>query len=731
MAYDKFLIAPISDGIRRDVEPWLIPEAAFEELNNAYIFRGRIKNRVGSINVGSSTDVSEMTSRLRINVGTTDGAGTLAGTVPGGAASIGAIGQMFSIGDEIFTVTTAGAAAMITTSATATVYTFNTGTGAFDIQTSVAATAVYYYPAKPVMGFANYEAAAINDENTYAFDTFFAYQLLATGWERLDGETVPGDAQWSGTDSQFFWSITWKGATEYDYTLFTTNYNADDNIRYFDGTNWTTFTPQYGPNVNETVESARIVIPFQNRLILLNTIESFDATAATRTFQNRMRYSADSTILNALHANAFREDVVPGGSFRDAPTREAIVSAKIFKNRLIVYFERSTYEIVYLGFLDKPFVWKEINSTLGCESTFSVVSFDNAILGVGQTGIHACTGANVERIDSKIPDAVFEIRNDDGGVHRVCGIRDYYNEMVYWSIPYHDNYQTYPNRILAYNYNMNTWAFFDDIITAFGYHQPTDDLTWAEMTDEWQHYNVEWDDGAISAQQRLVIAGNQQGFTFVMFRDYEANAASQQITNITEAAGVITITSISHNLSSGDWVRIEQPEGTPELDENNYKVRRITDDTFTIDNPPIFTGPYEGGGVIRLVSKVDIYSKRFNFYSKDGNSTSITETMFLIDKHEYGELTIDYLSSTSGLSLRDSGIATNAILGTSILEMGSYGDFEDVQSKFWHTVYLQAQGESVQLRIFWSDEQMADSDIPLIPFQIHGIIVAAAPTQEL
>ena len=62
-----------------------------------------------------------------MTVGTTNGAGDLAGTVPLGALPIGAIGQMFSIGTDSFTVTTAGAADMITTSASTT-NTFNTAT---------------------------------------------------------------------------------------------------------------------------------------------------------------------------------------------------------------------------------------------------------------------------------------------------------------------------------------------------------------------------------------------------------------------------------------------------------------------------------------------------------------------------------------------------------------------------------------------------------------------------
>lgn len=725
---DKFLIAPINTGLQRDVKPWLIPEDAFEELNNAYIFRGRIKNRVGAINVGEFPDPSAYSSRLRVNVGTTDGAGNLAGTVPLGATGIGAVGQMFSVDVESFTVVLVGAAVMITTGA-ATTHTFNTATGAFDIQGAAIATDVYYYPALPVMGFVSYEREEINDELTYAFDTRFAYQLTATGWERLNVEAAPGDADWAGTDSEFFWSTTWRGTNDYSYTLFTTNYNAAERLRYFDGTTWTSWRPQYASNANETIESARIIIQFRNRLLLLNTVER-NAAGNPFTFVNRCRYSR---VGDPIAASSYREDTGGQGSFIDAPTREAIVSAAKLKNRLIVYFERSTYELVSTGNEIYPFVWQQINSTLGCESTFSVVPFDKSVLGIGQTGIHACTGANVQRIDASIPDEIFEIHNSNDGVYRVHGIRDYYNEMVYWTMPKSANFNVYPNRILAFNYKNGSWAFFDDSITAFGYHQLDASLTWQDIPDMWRDYGDQWNDATLEDKFRYVIAGNQQGYTFVMHREFNTNAISQQITNITEAAGVVTITSINHNLSSGDWVWIVLAEGITELNDNNYKVNvtSASTDTFTIDSPPAVTGTYTGNGVMLLVSKIDIKTKQFNFYVNRGVNTYMPKADFYVGKTEDGEITIDYFASSSNIQLAEAGLATGARLGSDLLETTAYTTLEGTQDRFWHAVYLQAQGECIQLRIYWDDEQMQDNAIPFTGLEIHGILFHAVPTQEL
>jgi hypothetical protein len=43
-------------------------------------------------------------------------------------------------------------------------------------------------------------------------------------------------------------------------------------------------------------------------------------------------------------------------------------------------------------------------------------------------------------------------------------------------------------------------------------------------------------------------------------------------------------------------------------------------------------------------------------------------------------------------------------------------------------VYLQADGETVQLNMYLSDDQMVDSDISECDFQMEGIILFTQPT---
>ena len=69
MSFDKFLVAPLTEGIRGDLKPFLIPDNAFEELKNAYVFRGRVKKRFGSTAMDTTAASAQqpLSSRLRIS----------------------------------------------------------------------------------------------------------------------------------------------------------------------------------------------------------------------------------------------------------------------------------------------------------------------------------------------------------------------------------------------------------------------------------------------------------------------------------------------------------------------------------------------------------------------------------------------------------------------------------------------------------------------------------------
>lgn len=795
MAFDRFLIAPINTGLQLDLKPWLIPDDAFQQMQNAYVFRGRVRKRFGSkyMGAGGNTATAQFLSRLRINVGVLTGGSTLTGTAPG---VIFQYGQAFSVGATLYTVVQSGAMFSTVVGDTGS---FNTTTGVFSISSpsNSPGTIVYFYPSTPVMGLTNYSINAINDQPSYAFDTQFVYVWTgATGWQ-LSGTynsatRVLTSAIWhdpSKTRLNYVWSENWEGATANVDELFVTNFQVtnpngasvitDDPLWEFNGTIWAPFRPYFLPkggavSAGPFVQTCRIIIVFHNRLILLNTIEDDNSgggnTGVNSWYVNRARYSFRGS---PLAVNAWYEpnqvdaagNVGAGAGFIDAATDEQIVSAEFIKDRLIVYFERSTWELAYTGNELQPFVWQKINTELGSESTFGTVPFDKTVLTIGNTGVHACSGANVERIDIKIPDEIFKIQDKNSEPSRIQGIRDYETEMVYWTITPSDEdpHLTFCNKLLVYNYRNNTWSVNDDAITAFGFFEQQTDETWATSTYSWEDNDNDWTDGITEAQFREIIAGNQQGYVFICNQGIAENASVMQLTNIAgfPGPGLMNLGIIDHTLSpatpnvSGDYIYIENAVGTmgPLINGKIFEVVQLgvapldPSQVITIQVPGANAGlSYLGGGVVKRVSNIGIKTKQWNPYVEQGRDFFLSKIDFavqrvgLFDPTYMGpQITVDYYPNSSAVSMLGTG-SSNAvtpfapIMGTGILELTPYDpafyplESAGTQQKLWHSLYFQTKGNCIELNISFSSNQITVPAIAFAPFELEAMVLHTQPT---
>lgn len=834
MAYDKFLIGfnDENSGFQTNVEPWLIGDNAFQQLNDCYILRGKVQKRFGSQYLGNS----QLTTRLRLVTDWSYLAGVYSGTVPG---VIFKVGQMFSVGNDTFTVTVTGTPGNLLCSNAATSGTFNTTTGAFVINGEAGGVDVFFYPSQPVMGLTQFFDDDTSIYHTIGFDTQFAYEFngVSNGWSRLATELAAGDSIWTGEDYQFFWSTNYLGASSAASALWVTNFNVDDGVRVYTaagvwekprlnytvgdsidttdgsgnasgtvsggvgflgqvftipattgGYTWFTVVIASGALVatsnakggpfgsgtfniatgaytfssssanmpiyftgNNYIETSKIIVQFKNRLVLLNTIEAVEGVSTE--FPFRCRFSAAGS---ALAAAAWMEDLPGNGGAIDAPTSQAIVTTQFVKDRLIIFFESSTYELAYTGNQITPFVWQKINNELGAVSTYSEVPFDKYTLGIDDNGIHACNGANVDRIDPKIPQYTFQISNEENGIDRVAGIRDYYNEMAYWTLTTANRNTTFyfPNQILVYNYVNESWSTITDSITTFGYFFFTPEsigLTWGQTTTPWGQNTNLWNSNASSSNTttiKTVIAGNQQGFVFAVKTDVTSNASVLQITNFTVTAnGQATVSCINHNLNANQYVLFSNMTGltfTDSLGNVMPKLMaRVTSsitlelaNQFTInclDNesePIIITGTYLGGGTAQIVSNLNILTKQYNFYTEQDRNMYLAKVDFLVQSTPNGQVTADYLVSSSSLSLVNEGLRTVAspgpLPGNSTLETSPYTlydfetqtfvpGFERFQARLWHPVYMWGDGECVQLSIYMTPNQMYGYSINIDP----------------
>lgn len=830
---DRFLIGYTdnSSGYQSNVKPWLLPDNAFQTLENAYVFRGRVRKRFGSIWTGTD----QLSSRLRYQVATVSGGGTASGTVPG---AIFVPGQQFSIGLDIFTVQTTGTPVTLLATNPSVTVTYNTSTGAFTVAGATPAAVVFFYPATPVMGLYEYFVISSKDYTNIAFDTQFSYKYNTStqSWIAL----TAGANTWTGTDNQFFWAINYRGTNLSSNLLWATNDNPVDGIRYFDGTTWfkpilnwfvgsqitTTdgsgnasgtapgtwfigqvFTITSGNNTTyfqvtatsgaltvsgtnggvgtgtfntstgdytftgayanapiffsalNYVPTSLLIIEFKGRLLLLNTVENVNGV--NQNFFNRVRFSS---VINPLAPEAFFS-----GGFVNAPVQEEIVTAQFIKDRLIVYFTESTFEIAYTGNEVAPFTFQKLNTELGAESTFSEIPFDRQVLGVDNIGIHACNGSNVERIDETIPQFSFNFSNDPIERERIIGIRDYYTELVYWSYPnaIRNNSFYFPNRLLVFNYINESWAIFEDSITFMGYFPfqlENSGATWGNTYTAWQDITMLWNSNADSLTTplvRSVIAGNQQGFVFILRPELNSNASVLQVTNVSGvSSGIITLNIINHNLEFGDFILLSTMNGLTFTDNTNSVVlptamATVSVDPFIAGTPNSITvqlldnglhavtiaGTYTGGGTAARVSNINIVTKQYNFYTGVDRNCYVSKIDFLVDKTNIGEVTVNYMISSSQNALVSGGIQNGSLLGTNVLETSPYTlvPFENFQDRLWHPLYFFAEGECTQFSIYMSPPQMFDYVIDsngmieytaLQDFQLNAMVIYAQPTSS-
>lgn len=686
------LIAPLEIGTIKNLKPWLTPENAFRSLINCYLYKSRIRKRFGSHLLGGSLG----SAQLQYELGKTDDQGKFSTEITLTR------GQAVEIGGKRFTIQSASPFQYYPLN---DIIKLSYADNKLQIENAPAQSSIGFFPALPVQGLLLRETGEVNFEDTVAFDTRRSYRHLNNKWVSLGGVNT-----WSGDDTNFFWGVNYRGENAYQTYLYVVNYVAADGIRYLPNTSndWIMIKPKTSEG---ELHTARLLVGFRDRLIALNTKEL--CGGAVRVYPSRARWSQFGDPRNP---DVSWLDARGRGDFRDAPTRQQIIGARIIKGHLIVYFERSTWELQYTGYDGYLFEWKQINSELGCESTFSTVPFDESVIAVGNVGIHACNGVAVGRIDEQIPKEVYKIHSCCASVERVYGIRDFVQEMVYWTVPYHRGNSRFPNRILAYNYVEKAYSYFFDSFTCFGYHQRRRDITWRnayQFYPNWRSAKEAWNSGKSRSAFPDIIAGNQQGIVFVIDPQNNTNAPSLVISEVQDR--VLTI--INHNLTLYDYIRIES---TGKIVKIN---RVISDDQIEVDE---YLTTEAAGDMVRRVSNWYVKTKQFNPGTAAGQKFSFPYIDFLIDVTKNGEMTVDYIVNSGQGSLMSQIALEDTLYGNMDLwsKPEPIDDWTMIEQEYaWHRYFPQAQGSFIQLIMTMRDAQIRDWKISSEEFVLHGFIL--------
>lgn len=754
--YQPLKITGMSTGLVQQRENFLLPDDAYPILQNAYVWREKIIRKSGF----------QLLGRLQRNIGTTDGSGNASITISPLPIQTGI--ASFSVRTNLFNdpgTTPNPATQTLITSGPGTA-TLNRITGVLTIAGSIPATPVQYFPGLPVMGIRTREIQNSANDQTIFFDQDYAYIFNAS--TNAFQEWIPGTT-WNAaginvTGTDFFWSTNYWTSDGINFgttgiKLFWVTNNSghsgatSDPPRITDGTTWLSFISGSWSqiDVTNTLYNWLANLPYRGRMVVFNTWEGLTASGPTgaQNYSNRIRWSTIGNPFIPFAAGppatgSWRDDIRGQGGFLDIPTSEDIISVGFVRDNLVIYCERSTWQLRYTGRAIAPFQIEKVNSELGVESTFSSVQFDTSLVGIGDKGIVECDSYKSERIDIKIPDFVFQFNSLNNGVSRVQGIRDFPNRLAYWTIPLVAFYPNilntnwiFPTARLLYNYENDSWAIFNDSLTALGTYQQQLSLNWMQIGVPWNLILTSWLDQ--DPADPLIVGGNQQGFIEILDQ-LSVNDVSLFISNIvTNGAGIVQITSPNHNLQNS--VKSDQqtvitigisgiPATTPfsdlnggvfaiiAIDQNNFTLLTYNPNTNEYDTPFITTlpGTYVGGGLINIRENFSVTSKKFNFLDV-GQNIQMGYLDILMATVPNGEISLNvYLNYDD--ETPSNTLENNQIVGSTPLAADTFFNATIPMSpstyavaangtKFWQRVFCPTRSNFLTLQYTFSNSQMA------------------------
>jgi hypothetical protein len=286
--------------------------------------------------------------------------------------------------------------------------------------------------------------------------------------------------------------------------------------------------------------------------------------------------------------------------------------------------------------------------------------------------------------------------------------------------------------------------------------QKTGGLTWATVGftfPTWNQWRQAWNAGVTTPEQPIIIAGTQHGFV-VQRAQGTGESSTLQIENIVGN----TVTATNHALKDGDYIVINSCIGTisSEVNAKPFRVNADPTDpnTFEIDGDPTPTGTYLGGGTITKIYRPFIQTKAFPVAWSMARKTRLGPQQYLFTRTTAGQVTVFiYLSQNytdpynNGPIIPDNNVINDGLVYSSKLFTSAEGTNLGLtpanvnlnllsgtrSSQLWHRMNTSLIGDTVQVAITLSDEQMKDPNLVLqfTDVELFGMILDVSPSQML
>lgn len=525
MDMQPFPIADFQMGMFAGREPWLSPRAAFRELTNGRIYRGRLEKRRGysrlsELGVAAATKNGTGTGANWNTIYSTfsiEADGRISNMIPETAvfqwedASAGTLEARLRIatypvdpdsGDVDPTygidVVDAGTGNTVIGSWLDVVSGFAVTWNAHPDYTGAGpnrGTLDYYAPHdKPCLGISSFKSVA-GVESILAFDQDNAYVFDDTVQAfKKDTSTYT----LSGDDQDLFW--TWP----FDNYMMVTN-GVDPVLKY---------TPGGSPTIEEIdsefdsgsagndLDTCLMVIRFKGRAVFLNTTEN-----GTR-FPRRARWSI---------AGSFETHDTTGLGFADAPSHlGSIVTAQFIADRLFVGFELGWMELVDTQTDSPAFKWEVTTARHGAVAKMGTIQDSHRLIARSEYAMEAIDPTGQYEVDVAIPDFIRDLDASQRGM--TAAARNDAYHALWWT--YARSEDSSPSRILSGQYDPKgelSWSVHTLPMLCFGGYSGSSIRTWDSFSPRsWDSLTFSWDSVRGESGYRTLLGGLSNG-TVVAF----------------------------------------------------------------------------------------------------------------------------------------------------------------------------------------------------------------------
>jgi len=469
------------------------------------------------------------------------------------------------------------------------------------------------------------------------------------------------------------------------------------------------------------ITGAKLILQYGNRLLMLGTTLT---SAAGNVIQetSTIRYSQINQALYTEDPSAWWETPIGTGGFINIAGNQAIVSAEVSYGQLILGMSFSYVKVVATSSFLQPFVSDTISNVYGSICPFSSVLLDNAVLGINTVGITLATTNDVQRIDAMtIPDATQNISRDNNGLLRVCCIRDYLQQLIYFTFPVDP--LIYPSQTIVLNHIENNWSFYQETFTCYGqYLEQKDSLTW-NTQETWAAVPY-WGDLSGATGTTQVAGGTPTGAVLL-----KGNATYNQpymiIQSVTPESSYTALQINNHNLLQGQYIFIENCLGTTSLNGISTLVVQVIDNN-NIQVAALTTGVYGGLGVAAVTDNFLIQTKQFNPNWQIGQGAELSTLRLLFGTTPFGQISgyvsQDFIPFSTDNTIGDAVILQN-IIGTSPDTNLGLSGLQYQQSFIWHRMPVLNTGQTLQLSLFLSDTQMQTTNYCQSPVVLAALLM--------